>query len=353
MNMRNLFKASMDSIKALWGKIQKENDEVKVEVETVNTNPGNIQNKLVYNSSSNLLTVINSAGDSFVLENIEPTEVFFYKTLDTPGIIQCISKKKLAATLSKMDLELQENELEYDNPVVQSMIDNTLHVFSNNNLFEVIGEELYFKGIYSLAIPRELVVIFIYYENLLRNTEERSMCEQIENVYNSYILFTLKLMCNPVKACRESLLQFVQRYDVRITHLGNIVLYRRAIELKDRDAKIDEFVRSAWTKIKTQKRNPKNYSVYYELGANSVYKCIESFKVSSNVFQSKNYVLINNITDGESLDTLYQGLTNPDERWFTSSHDKNVRFKIGGIYRIAENKIELNPKICHSGGLAK
>jgi len=83
-----------------------------------------------------------------------------------------------------------------------------------------------------------------------------------EYTVSSLLNFWKYLLLNPDKHVREGLFQWIKTGKFAITEDGNIIAYRN-VDLKHAGSnkKLQDFVNESWTKVKRQKKSPKNYAV--------------------------------------------------------------------------------------------
>ena len=347
--MRNLFKESYKALLDVWNSKKKENP---TDASPLIVEERPIINRIVYNSAKETCTVITPDGDTFVFQTVTPDNLIKYKTLPIEELLSYVQSEQEKFNASKINKVLEEAELEYTVESVKPIIDNTIEsMFKDDSTFRVEEGKLYIRGI-NMPIPDPLVAVIMNFELQLRAATNVEIWDRIYTSFNVFLRFTLKLMANPIEANRNQLLEFVQRNNVQITYYGNLILYRRAYLVQDKLRDLKEFVREAYTKIKKQKKNPKKYTVYYHMDTPEKFQIIQSSHVYLKKFQDQNYILVNTLSKGETLSDLYDQYET-EEVWFEPSHDRSMKFKLHDIYSIPEHKIELNPNLCHSGGLAK
>ncbi len=274
--------------------------------------------KLIYNVGTKALTLIFNDGD-VLTGNVDQDIVDRIKIANDKSLIT-----KLMSSYQYEVPNEDEGFEEDDREAVSTYID----VLHGHEDFDIINGEVYFKGITSIAIPSVIVAAFV---ELVNN---KCDCEN-DLKYKSLKAFTLKLLLNPIESSRNQLLTFVKKNDVRITSFGNLVLYRRCISLNENKDLI-EFISKSWIKVKGWKKSPKNYVVFKN---QDIYSLSELGK---------------SCIGGEfigNLDELYYDVPNMEENVYTSAHDRSIRIKLGEIYSIPEEQVDLDSSVCHSGGL--
>lgn len=197
-------------------------------------------------------------------------------------------------------------------------------------------KKVYFKDI-DLAIPNVIVASFV--EILEKKASNKYDNEDLNQSYEALVMFWLKLAMNPIESSREDILTFIKKNSVHITKYGNMVLYRRIVSRQKAKENKEYFkmISTAYSSVKKNRKSPRNYIVYKE---NNTYKFIKN--TSTKIDKDK---IVGNLYD------LYQALEKHDSNDYTAAHDKKVNIKIGGIYSIPEDKINMDNGLCAAGGL--
>ena len=220
----------------------------------------------------------------------------------------------------------------------RQLIANNLDIFKGRTDFEIKGNQVYLKGV-NLAMPAPVAGSFI--ELLEKKEYDCYGDEDIEDVdeqIDALKMFWLKLALNTIEQSREDLLIFVRKNDVRITRNGNLILYRRIVTKDGADTKFVTFVTQQYYRLKKENQDTRDFAVA-RVGDDD------------GLVDLRDY---NGETGPEpfiNLQVAYLELPNFDTNTFTSAHDRSVEIKLGGIYRIPDNKINLNNGICAAGGL--
>lgn len=228
----------------------------------------------------------------------------------------------------------------------KQQIKDNLHVFRNNPDFEIVGDEVFLKPA-KLALPAVVAATFI--EILEKRKNVSNTFEQAAELINSYKtlkMFWLKLALNTLPQSREDTLVFVKKNDVRLTKNGNLVLYRRIVTQGTENKALVKFISQEYFKVKKWKKSPKNFQVVeeYNEGNYGAYKVTTELKK----FPSAN---CNDKSVGILAD-LYANLENMVENTYTSYHNKGDHtIKIGGLYKIDDDQINLDNGVCAAGGL--
>lgn len=236
-------------------------------------------------------------------------------------------------------------ETEEEKQIVQDNLD----VLRKHKDFVIEGDKVCMKGV-SLPIPTIVLASFIEIlekQEILKLAIEMDNGSKIDHLtiededlfdqYHALKMFWLKLALNPLPQSREDLLVFCRNNNVRITNNGNLVLYRRIVSLKGADKTYVSFVSQSYYSLKKKGEDVRNYAVGRKPQGTYYFVNLEDNFVEKE--------LIGN------LQVLYWELPNYETNRFTSAHDNKVSIKVGGVYSIPEDKINLNNGICAAGGL--
>ena len=300
--------------------------------ETILQTENCINNKLIYNINNKNIIVITCNGDKFEGDNVEKDQLEQLKTANISEIINILTPKQ--------EINLTEKE-------EKEIVSNFLEVFKNSEDFDIVGKELYFKGIKIIPIPTLIVAKFVelvetliaykkYYPIHLR-------VKQIEEEYNSLKMFTLKLLTSPRKESIEQVLSFCKYNDLRISKLGNIIAYRRVNKFKETKGYLNKdllsFILESVKKVKTWKKGIKNYEIFND---NGLILHQKNKKHDYNNHIGNLYDLYNN----QSM------LKEETIQLYTSQHSAGkYTFAIGDVYKAEDGDIDTDSSICHSGGL--
>lgn len=285
--------------------------------------------RLIFNINNNYLTVIFSDGETLCGQ----CDVLQYARIkllsNKEDIIRELTPVKEEVKIEPSFEEEQEAEI----------IKDYLGIFKDSKDFEVHDNKLYFKGIKSIAIPSSIVAYFI---ELLENQKYATGSLEINTEYNSLKMFALKLLINPIPKSREHLLNFVKKFNVDLTASGNMILERNIVTLNKTNRAYVEFVSNQYLKVKGQKKSPKNYFIYEDLETKELF--LNNFGDETKIKDHTQFMMVANLND------TYVSLNEKQEKTYTDNHTKTYDIKIGSIYKIREQDIELN-KNGSCGGL--
>ena len=71
-------------------------------------------------------------------------------------------------------------------------------------------------------------------------------------------MFTYKLLLNPMENSRKDCLEYVKKYNIKLTNTGNMIMYRRIVSVDNSNKDLIDFVSKQYLKIKSWKKSPKN-----------------------------------------------------------------------------------------------
>jgi len=215
----------------------------------------------------------------------------------------------------------------------QRVANKGIEFLADHEDFIVNGTSAFLKGV-KLELPPVIIASFA---EIIANMEENTYAEAFqewEKYFRALKMFWLQLALSPLEQCREDLLTFVKKNDVRITPNGNLVLYRRIVSIGGMEKPYTRFVSQEYFRIKKWKKSPKNYFVVDDYGE---YKVVNDPKTQGVI---------------GSLYDLYHTLAETEENKFTSSHNKGKHIiKIGSVYKIPDTQINLDNGLCAAGGL--
>lgn len=292
--------------------------------------------KTIYNFNTGYCTIILNDGE--VLEvNIDSS------TYDS--LRDCKSRDCLISLINikeKSDKFIEEIEKSED--FFKSQVNNLIDILKDNPDFDIVENRVYLKGVKSIEVPSSIVAEFI---RLLSEIDENLDMPygldylykegDLGEEYNSLLMFTYKLLLNPLQDSRNQLLTFIKENDVRITQYGNLVLYRRCWEGNSSNDLV-KFVSTEYLKVKAWKKSPKNYTVLEDNGTYYLGK-------------------IDSEDDGQAISLgnlaeLYQKLPElqKEGKQYYSDHGK-MKIVLGDIYKIDDSAVELDAGICAAGGL--
>ena len=175
------------------------------------------KNRIIYNAATKFVTVVDCNNDTFSGE-VEKDVVELLKVADTREIIRLLTPEKVEVKGSDFDVEKEEKEI----------VKPFLGIFEGVDDFEVVGDNVYFKGIRSVAIPSLIVARFVELIEEMPSEFSRENTN-VESEYQALKMFTLKLLLNPLEESRNHALQFVRKFDIKLTNTGNMIMYRRIV----------------------------------------------------------------------------------------------------------------------------
>lgn len=314
-------------------------------LEAVTKNPApkvDLPYKNIIFSNGNITVVFH---DSTILDKMGVDREFFDKIKNAYSV-DVIKGLMIDATPAPIQIsEVQETKEE-----LQLIADN-LAALRGHKDFIIDGDVVMLKGV-SLQIPAIILASFIEIleksdfvaeqiresvdnEDLLAIDEEDLFCQ-----YLALKMFWLKLALNPLEQSRKDLLTFCRKNDVRITNNGNIILYRRIVSKAGADINYVKFISQTYYSLKKKGEDTRNYAIGQKPNTKGAFYFVD--------LREEKYIVEELIGN---LQHMYMELPDYENNNFTAHWDRSVKIKIGGIYSIPEDKINLNNSICAAGGL--
>ena len=290
--------------------------------------------KCIYNVGTKNIDVVFTDGD--VISGV--VEQYIYEQIRNAS-----SKEEVLDLLIPKNSKGSDYDIDKEEENIKTQIAPIVSILSEIDDFEVVGEDVFLKGVKSIAIPSSIVAEFIRIVSEMDKNREKdygleyiSKDADLGEEYNSLLMFTYKLLLNPLKESREQLLNFVKKNDVKITSYGNLVLYRACWEAKSESDALVKFVAKEYLKIKSWKKSPKNYEVFDDNGL--------------VIIQREKRHDYNNHKG--NLAELYSKLPEMQSKGkqYYSDHGKK-KIVIGDIYKIDDSEVNLNANVCAAGGL--
>jgi len=284
-----------------------------------------IISKILYNTNTKNIDVILKNGNT--LSGIVEKEVY-------AQIKECNDELVLVNLLSPPKKIEEENGSDFDIEV-EKIITPLINILSSNSNFEIENDKVYLKGIKSIAIPSSIVAEFIrlhseinYYEiNQLDNLILFNIpLEKLKEEFNALLMFTYKLLLNPIENSQKDCLEYVKKYNIKLTNTGNMIMYRRIVSVNNSNKDLIDFISKQYLKVKSWKKSPKNYEVFDDNGL--------------VIIQGEKRHDYNNHKG--NLAELYNNLSQLKENRYTDDYTKSYDIRIGEVYKIREADIDIN-----------
>lgn len=261
----------------------------------------------------------------------------------TPVSIDLINKIRNAKTEDEVIklLQYQENKVSEEEEIKEerNLIKKHSNVLLSHPDFDQIGDFIYFKNV-RIPVPDVILSSFIELIEKLNALKYGDAEKQdLEEQYEALKMFWLKLALNPLEQSRNDLLLFIKKNDVKITKSGNLILYRRIVNIAKKDNGLVKFVSTNYFKVKNVwKKSPKVFFVYSK-GNKHFISRDKNKDAQFGKFQG-------------SLYDLYKNPVANDQNVFTSWHNKGKHtIRVGQVYQIKDTEINLNNGLCAAGGL--
>lgn len=290
--------------------------------------------KCIYNVSTKNIDIVFTDGD--VISAVVESNIYeqIRNTSSKEDVLQLLTPNNVKGS----DYDIDKN----DEKFIKEQITPIVDILSDVQDFKVVNTDVFLKGVNSISIPSSIVAEFIRLvseiQDLQDNSSELIAYEQLDKLkeeYDSLLMFTYKLLLNPLKDSREQLLNFIKKNDIKITSYGNLVLYRACWESKTEDTELVRFVAKEYLKIKAWKKSPKNYEVVED---EKGLRCV-SFGEVHESYKGNLAELYSKLPEMQSKGKQYY-----------SDHGKK-KIVIGDIYKIDDKDVNLDANVCAAGGL--
>ena len=278
--------------------------------------------KILYNVNTKNIDVILNNGN--VLSSIVEKNVY-------EKIRNCNDESLILELISPPKIE-EKNGSDFDIDI-EKTITPLIKILSNNDNFEIEGDKVYLKGIKSIVIPSPIVAEFIRLQTKLddyadwnNDIEAQGLWKEFAEEFNALLMFTYKLLLNPMENSRKDCLEYVKKYNIKLTNTGNMIMYRRIVSVDNSNKDLIDFVSKQYLKIKSWKKSPKNYEVFDDNGL-----------IIAQGDKRHDY----NNHKGNLAD-LYNNLPELKENRYTDDYTRSYDIRIGEIYKIREADIDIN-----------
>lgn len=280
--------------------------------------------KCIYNVGTRNIDVVFTDGD--VISGV--VEQYTYEQIRNAS-----SKEDILNLLIPKNSKGSDYDIDKEEEDIKTQIAPIVSILSEIDDFEVVGEDVFLKGVKSIAIPSSIVAEFIRIVSEMDKNREKdygleyiSKDADLGEEYNSLLMFTYKLLLNSLNSSRGDCLNYVKKYDIKLTNTGNMIMYRRIVSVDDSNKDLIEFVSKQYLKVKSWKKSPKNYEVFDDNGL-----------VIIQAEKKHNY----NNHKG-NLAELYNNLSELQENRYTDDYTRSYDIRIGEVYKIREEDIDVN-----------
>jgi hypothetical protein len=244
--------------------------------------------------------------------------IFVSESLTTEQVAKLVSNPTEEEVIEIFNPKL--NEIRESNKQVKELVD----VLLESGLFEEKGGSYYRVG-NPISVPKMLLE---KYKETFDGTVEGA------NNFIALDNFWLKCSLNPNVYARENLFEFLQRWGFTITQKGYIVGYRNVDVKQEGNRELHDFIALNYTKIKGQKKAPKNYTVS-KVGENLVLYVVGSHNIPNNPIGN--------------LQELYDNLSTLSETIYTDHRTGKMRIVIGEVVSIPKKECDQSQTECSRG----
>lgn len=257
------------------------------------------------------------------LRNDNILTVLFFHNLKVRGEMLTDSQfsKLDEILLDPKVVENEETELEIKKVLIPELEEKIAH---NEQVKETLEEILTHPDFYEqdgklyhvkvkLSIP---MVLAVKMKENFDNPEE----------LNKLINFWCWTSLNPDAESRENIYEWVKKQNIPILPSGLILTFRRVVKVNGVDYTLTEYVNETYLKLRKSKKST----------TVNVYKNEEGY----------------NLKDGDLVGLLKDLYNAPQEStYYTSNHDKTVKYYIGKEVRMAREKVDPDKRNTCSTGL--
>ena len=280
--------------------------------------------KCIYNVGTKNIDVVFTDGD--VISAVVESNIYeqIRNTSSKEDVLRLLTSNNVKGS----DYDIDKN----DEKFIKEQITPIVDILSDVQDFKVINTDVFLKDVNSISIPSSIVAEFIRIVSLMDENRQReygleyiSKDADLSEEYNSLLMFTYKLLLNPMKNSREDCLEYVKKYDIKLTNTGNMIMYRRIVSVDNSNKDLIDFVSKQYVKVKSWKKSPKNYEVVEDekgLRCVSFGEVHESYK--------------------GNLAELYSKLPELQENRYTDDYTRSYDIRIGEVYKIREEDIDVN-----------
>lgn len=330
MNLLNKFKefftnSKVKELEEKIAQIQKNQIQPTIKKSEVLSPPTRLIQKCIYNVGTKNIDVVFTDGD--VISGV--VEQYIYEQIRNAS-----SKEEVLNLLIPKNIKGSDYDLDKEEEDIKTQIAPIVSILSEIDDFEVVGEDVFLKGVKSIAIPSSIVAEFIrIVSEMDKNREKEYGLEYISKdadlgeEYNSLLMFTYKLLLNSMSSSRQDCLNYVKKYDIKLTNTGNMIMYRRIVSIDDSNKDLIEFVSKQYLKVKGWKKSPKNFWVWYD----GEYSLTKENCQNDGMGENKG-----------NLAELYLSLNERQENRYTDDYTRSYDIRIGEVYKIREEDIDIN-----------
>ena len=276
------------------------------------------------------VTVVLHDGTTLTKDNVDVDFYTDVKYCDTEDQVLELFVPTVAAPNSteniKVTLETEEE---------RNMMKENLAVLKVHEDFNVIGEEVFLKGV-NLAMPATIAATFIEVVEKWMLTTDVQESVGLQEKFNALKMFWMWTALNPIESSRRDLLAFIRNNDIRITKNGLLEMYRRVVSVGTRDKEVVNFASNAFYRVSKWGKNPADYRIVEVDGG---------YMLEHKATEPPKGNIVGN------LDEVYNGLPDMKANTFTDAHTRSKSIKVGEIYAEDEEKIDLNNQRDCSNGL--
>lgn len=214
------------------------------------------------------------------------------------------------------------------------LVSRNIHVLKAHPDFKVEGTSVYMKNV---PLPMPAVVAGTFIEIIERKALDEGDAYILNERYEALKMFWYWTALNPIESSRRDLLSFVRNNDIRITKNGLLEMYRRVVSTGSRNKNYVNLVSNSVYKVKRWGQKLEDWYIVTQMDGNQVLGNGDSIHQHS-------------VRSATRLDVAYNNLPQMNENSYTDAHTKTREIKVGEVYAIDENQIDLdNLQACSAG----
>ena len=284
-----------------------------------------------YHSSiqvNNTLTVVLNNGQVLTKQDIESVELEKCRTEE--DVIKLMSTKEVIKEKEKIEEVKKEIEL----------IQSNFEILVETGDFEVKDNSVYLKGI-NRSMPKLLVNRFaevISSINTFKSLRGYILeIEKFETEYQALKNFFMWCCCNPRAEVADTLYDYLERNNMKITKQGLFVGLRNVKRVEGCNHELVDFITNTYNKVKAVwKRKPSEFYVY---------------KTETGYKFSKSINVVNTVEEIGNLQYLYLNLPEMQENRFTDGWTQTFDIRIGKVVTMNPEDCDWSTQDCATAGL--
>lgn len=276
---------------------------------------------VIYKINDVVTVILPSSGKTFTKEGMSKEEFEKLNSLTETGLIEYFSSPEI-----KKEIE-QVKQIQKENEIVQSNFE-TLRASGE---FEIKDDSVYMKGI-NRSIPKLLV-------NKFTEVIENAGVDSVN--YLSLKNFWLWACLNPRAEVADSLFDYLERNNMKITKQGFFIGLRNVKTVEGVNHHLIDFISNAYHKVKAVwKKSAKQFKIVTIPDSNKYELKTFSFNV-----EGTDYICLGD------LEFLYLNLPSMSENRYTDGWTSTFDIRIGQVVKMNPEDCDWSTQDCATAGL--